>query len=122
MKTLREVDGAHTPKVFSKNWGIKSGVERPIAVIIDVSHDSPVYDPRGLEEGGIEYHKFPTVSKLPPTVDEVRGFVAMVDRLRTQIDANEATRGAVIAVHCHYGFNRTGEFHGLLKMDSADKS
>ncbi|KAF2151682.1 hypothetical protein K461DRAFT_279166 [Myriangium duriaei CBS 260.36] len=110
MKTLREVDDFHTPVVFSREWGAKSGADKPIAAIIDVSHDSPVYDPKGLEQGGVEYHKFPTVSKLPPTLDEVRGFVALVDRLRSHIHDDVDRKHAVIAVHCHYGFNRTGFF------------
>ncbi|GAM85384.1 hypothetical protein ANO11243_033910 [Dothideomycetidae sp. 11243] len=108
MKTLREVDDLHTPSVFTRQWNLKSGVDNPIAAIIDISHGSPVYDSKGLEEGGIEYHKYPTVSKLPLSVDEVRGFIALVDRLRSQIRANPDSQNAVIAVHCHYGFNRTG--------------
>lgn len=110
MKTLREVDDTHTPTVFCREWGIKDCKDRPVAAIIDVSHDSPVYDPKGLEHGGIEYHKFPTVSKLPPSVDEVKGFITLVDRLTPHLTANSETKDAVIAVHCHYGFNRTGFF------------
>jgi pimeloyl-ACP methyl ester carboxylesterase len=55
MKTLREVDESHSPEVFVKEWGSQ------ITDIVDISHDNPVYDPRGLEKGGIRYHKFPTV-------------------------------------------------------------
>jgi hypothetical protein len=58
MKTLREVDESHSPDVFVKEWGSQ------ITDIVDISHDNPVYDPRGLEKGGIRYHKFPTVSIL----------------------------------------------------------
>jgi len=61
MKTLREVDEKHCPEVFVRNWGDQ------VKDIVDISHESPVYDPRGLEKGGIRYHKFPTVSKIPPT-------------------------------------------------------
>ncbi len=57
MKTLRDVDETHTPKVFADTW---SGV---IKDIVDISHDNPVYNPQDLEAGGIHYHKFPTVSK-----------------------------------------------------------
>ncbi|KAF4552536.1 Alpha/beta hydrolase-like protein 3 [Elsinoe fawcettii] len=108
MKTLREVDEEHTPKVFAKEWSVKAGIPRCVAMVCDISHDSPVYDPKGLEEGGIEYHKFPTVSKLPPTVDEVRSFISLIDSLRTKL--KESNTDGVIAVHCHYGFNRTGFF------------
>ncbi|KAK2806391.1 hypothetical protein FQN51_007435 [Onygenales sp. PD_10] len=109
MKTLREVDEQHTPTKFAQKWKGK------IYAVIDISHESPVYDPSQLEKGGIQYHKLPTVSKIPPTVDEVREFVALVDRLKEEISAvsQELPEGAprpVLGVHCHYGFNRTGFF------------
>ncbi|CAN9201229.1 unnamed protein product [Alternaria alternata] len=98
MKTLREVDEEHTPKVLTKNWAGK------LCAIIDISHDNPVYDPKGLEEGGILYHKFPTVSKQPPQSAEVKEFFDLVDKIRAE------GRPGLIGVHCHYGFNRTGFF------------
>jgi hypothetical protein len=57
MKTLREVDELHCPVRFVKDWGVQ------IKDVVDISHESPVYDPQGLEKGGIHYTKFPTVSK-----------------------------------------------------------
>jgi pimeloyl-ACP methyl ester carboxylesterase/protein-tyrosine phosphatase len=127
MKTLREIDESHSPKVFVKEWAISAtdvkGVSiantgkdglGAIAVVVDISHESPVYDPRGLENGGIEYRKFPTVSKLPPTIDEVKHFIDIIDGLRTELhldrDTVDSSPRAVVAVHCHYGFNRTGFF------------
>lgn len=108
MKTLRELDETHTPSVFVRDWG------RVIKDIVDISHDSPVYDPRGLETGGIRYHKLPTVSKIPPTHAEVDAFVGLVDRLREEQRRRAVEEGwdrdYVIGVHCHYGFNRTGYF------------
>ena len=98
MKTLREIDESHSPTIFVKVWKDK------IKAVIDISHESPVYNPRGLEEGGIEYHKFPTVSKIPPTSEEVTDFVALVNQLRSGTDDR------LLGVHCHYGFNRTGFF------------
>jgi pimeloyl-ACP methyl ester carboxylesterase/protein-tyrosine phosphatase len=107
MKTLRDQDEEHTPAVFAKKWKDK------IYAIIDISHDSPVYDPKVLEQNGIQYHKVPTVSKIPPSVEEVQDFIDLVDRLRSEIERNNlgvrSTRLA-IAVHCHYGYNRTGFF------------
>jgi pimeloyl-ACP methyl ester carboxylesterase/protein-tyrosine phosphatase len=108
LKTLREVDESHCPAVFVDNWGSQ------IKDIVDISHESPVYDPRGLEKGGIRYHKFPTVSKIPPTGDEVSKFILFVDGLVTE----QKTRAVkenwgqewYVGVHCHYGFNRTGFF------------
>ncbi|KAF1833862.1 hypothetical protein BDW02DRAFT_569607 [Decorospora gaudefroyi] len=98
MKTLREVDEEHTPKVLTKKW---SG---ELCAVVDISHDNPVYDPQGLEDGGIPYHKFPTVSKHPPQPAEVREFCELVDKIRAE------GRQGLIGVHCHYGFNRTGFF------------
>lgn len=108
MKTMREVDEEHAPKIFVTKYS--SGVlSDGVQTIIDISHDNPVYDPAGLEEGGVEYHKFPIVSKLPPTADEVVAFNALVDRLRESpkmVAAREAGGKPTIGVHCHYGFNR----------------
>ena len=101
MKTLREVDESHSPAIFVKDW------KDHIKAVIDISHESPVYDPRGLESGGIQYHKFPTVSKIPPTPEEVRDFIILVNQLRSSSDAGDHR---LIGVHCHYGFNRTGFF------------
>ena len=100
MKTLREVDDVHAPQFFVDRWKDK------ISAVIDISHDSPVYNPKALDAGGIDYHKFPTVSKVPPTVDEVKEFIALADRLRS----SKPDDGRAIGVHCHYGFNRTGFF------------
>lgn len=102
MKTLREVDERHAPKIAAKEWAGK------MCAIIDISHDNPVYDPKGLEEGGIEYYKFPTVSKQPPMKDEVKAFIDLVDRVQSQ--CQEQGKQGLIGVHCHYGFNRTGFF------------
>lgn len=100
LKTLREQDEVHTPAVFLRNWSDK------IFAVVDISHDSPIYDTKALERGGIEYHKFPTVSKVPPTPVEVQGFIALIERLRSEPGHD----GKAIGVHCHYGYNRTGFF------------
>ncbi|KAG6004344.1 hypothetical protein E4U21_001157 [Claviceps maximensis] len=108
MKTLREADDAHSPSHFVGHWG------SVISDVIDISKDQPVYDPRGLERGGVHYHKFPTVSKIPPEPHEIQSFIRLVDQVRkSQIErasdegwTNPESR--LIGVHCHYGFNRTG--------------
>ncbi|KAI9931842.1 hypothetical protein ASPWEDRAFT_105391 [Aspergillus wentii DTO 134E9] len=108
LKMLREVDDQHNPVLFSeKNY------DRVYAVI-DISHESPVYNPASLEKGGIHYYKHPTVSKIPPGPDETRDFIALVDRLQEEITEKMEKRGdstlprPLVGVHCHYGFNRTG--------------
>ena len=121
MKTLREVDLKHSPEQFARQWRDK------VNAVVDISHDSPVYDPKGLEDRGIEYHKFPTVSKIPPTRDEIKEFNILIDRIRnskseaqgTDVRSEDASsternpgseEAGSIGVHCHYGFNRTGFF------------
>lgn len=110
MKTMREVDSHHNPTEFSQQWQGK------IWTVIDISHESPVYDPRNLEKGGIGYNKFPTVSKLPPSEEEVESFCCLVDQLLDKWNKDEWAKpgrgntNPLIAVHCHYGFNRTGFF------------
>lgn len=110
MKTLREADDVHCPKEFVTTWSAT------IKDVIDISKDQPVYDPRGLERAGVHYHKFPTVSKLPPQSDEVDDFIALVDKLRARQEDRAAKEAwedpaqCVIGVHCHYGFNRTGYY------------
>lgn len=109
MKTMREVDDNHSPKKVVEKWG------KIIKDIIDISKDTPIYDPAGLERAGIRYHKFPTVSKIPPTDDEVDRFVILVDRLRKEqetraIEEHWEEGEHAVGVHCHYGYNRTGYF------------
>ena len=116
MKTLREIDDTHSPGIFVRNWKGK------IKAVVDISHESPVYAPKGLEEGGIEYHKLPSVSKIPPTPEETKEFFQLVDRLRapskdlspSSSQSSSPTlpseNEGLIGVHCHYGFNRTGFF------------
>lgn len=103
MKTLREIDEAHCPEIFVRRWRGR------LKAMVDISYENPVYDPKGLEDGGIEYHKFPTVSKIPPTAEEVQDFIKLIDRIRKS-EPSTAAADALIGVHCHYGFNRTGFF------------
>ncbi|KAF5243452.1 hypothetical protein FAUST_2808 [Fusarium austroamericanum] len=110
LKTLREADDVHCPEEFVSKW---SSIVKDV---IDISKDQPVYDPRGLERAGIRYHKFPTVSKIPPLSHEIQDFIKLVDDIR-QSQADRALteewsdpEQCVIGVHCHYGFNRTGYF------------
>ncbi|KAB8260603.1 hypothetical protein BDV32DRAFT_138006 [Aspergillus pseudonomiae] len=108
LKMLREVDEEHNPVLFSQAYNGR------IYAVIDISYENPVYNPASLEKGGIHYHKHPTVSKIPPTPDETRDFIALVDRLQNEItekvgkSGNRQTPRPVVGVHCHYGYNRTG--------------
>lgn len=108
LKMLREVDEEHNPVLFAQEYHDR------IHAVIDISHESPVYNPAQMERGGIRYCKQPTVSKIPPTPDETRDFIALVDRLEDEIDAKMEKREdktlprLLVGVHCHYGYNRTG--------------
>ncbi|KAL9093029.1 MAG: hypothetical protein Q9165_004167 [Trypethelium subeluteriae] len=104
MKTMREVDELHSPAIFVRNW------QKKVHAVIDISSGEPVYAPEGLEKGGVKYHKFPVISKQPPTVEEVRDFIALVDKIKGSTATEESRTGKLIGVHCHYGFNRTGFF------------
>lgn len=109
LKTMREQDEEHSPSVFLNDWA------RKIYAVIDISKDAPIYDTKSLERGGVEYHKFPTVSKIPPTPVEVQDFCSLVDKLLSERDVKRAAgfepgEKRAIAVHCHYGYNRTGFF------------
>lgn len=109
MKTMREVDDYHSPLKLVEKWG------SVIKDVVDISKDTPVYDPAGLERAGIRYHKFPTVSKIPPTDEEVHRFVVLVDRLRREqqtraVEEHWDEGEHAVGVHCHYGYNRTGYF------------
>lgn len=108
MKVLREVDEEHNPVLFAQKYRGK------IHAVIDISHENPVYNPAQLEKNGIRYFKHPTVSKIPPTQDEVRDFIALVDRIENDITEKMEKSGdsnlprPLVGVHCHYGYNRTG--------------
>ncbi|KAI9773089.1 MAG: hypothetical protein M1840_008210 [Geoglossum simile] len=124
MKTLREADERHNPKRFAREWGPGGNGGARIGDVVDISHDNPVYDPHGLEAGGVRYQKFPTVSKIPPMPSEVNDFITLIDGLLAErtsrssqsSDSEKAIvhkgpeKDLVIGVHCHYGFNRTGFF------------
>ncbi|KAJ5084628.1 hypothetical protein NUU61_009207 [Penicillium alfredii] len=108
LKMLREVDDQHNPVIFSQKYHGR------IHAVVDISHESPVYNPVQMEKGGIRYYKHPTVSKIPPTPDETRDFIALIDRLQRDIDDQMEKREVpslprpLVGVHCHYGYNRTG--------------
>ena len=126
MKTMREVDDTHNPTEFVKRFSSRV-IPDGVAMVVDISHESPVYNPEGLEQGGVEYHKFPTVSKLPPTADEVEHFISLIDQLRRSLKLALDDRGdsaphvtaaiatgelkppqPTIGIHCHYGKQSEG--------------
>ncbi|SMY18733.1 unnamed protein product [Zymoseptoria tritici ST99CH_1A5] len=116
MKTMRELDDEHCPEGFVERFGWKNK-DDGVWAVVDISHGTPVYDPQGLESRCVKYVKFPTVSKLPPSADDVEGFIGTIDRLREELEEVVKARDGesigekakpTIGVHCHYGYNRTG--------------
>lgn len=114
MKTLREGDTYHSPQVLEATFyhqpqapvandvssaTIPSG---KIIAVIDISADTPPYNPETFQI--IQYHKCATISKVVPDPSSVRKFIQLVDSI---LEGN-TTPNPLIAVHCHYGFNRTG--------------
>ena len=95
IKTFRQEDDHHSPENFEVNYP-------DVTDIIDISRESPPYDRSTFKR--IRYHKFPTVSKIPPPDNQVKEFIQLVD------ECIDRQSNAVIAIHCHYGFNRTGFF------------
>jgi hypothetical protein len=57
----------------------------------------PPYRPSDFENSHIKYIKLSTVSKIPPTKDDVATFVDLAS------DCWNEKRDMQIAVHCHYG-------------------
>ena len=68
---------------------------------------NPAYDPSSFHDTPITYHKYPTAAKIPPTEEDVAGFIAIVKKCLDKSRA-EGVVDPEICVHCHYGFNRTG--------------
>ncbi|KAI9281571.1 Alpha/Beta hydrolase protein [Sporodiniella umbellata] len=97
MKVMRQPDIHHCPSALLAKYP-------EIRFIIDISNDTPPYRTTDFDHSRIEYIKFKTVSKIPPTKQEVATFIQIADACW-----NKNPKGQ-IAVHCHYGFNRTGFF------------
>ena len=97
MKVMRQTDTNHCPSALIAKYP-------EIRFIIDISNDTPPYRSSDFEHSRIEYIKFKTVSKIPPTREEVSKFIEIADACWARIPNGQ------VAVHCHYGFNRTGFF------------
>lgn len=95
MKTLRETDKVHNP--------VKFEVDHPeIYAVIDIGSDTPSYEPKNFKR--IKYVKYKTESKVTPDNVTIMKFIELVSELMEERVYNEQ----FIAVHCHYGQNRTG--------------
>ncbi|KAJ1631627.1 protein-tyrosine phosphatase-like protein [Pavlovales sp. CCMP2436] len=69
-----------------------------VARIVDLQSDGEAY----LTPSTCERIRLFSKSKAPPTQEVVDAFIAIVEPFI------RARPGALVAVHCHYGFNRTG--------------
>ena len=73
-------------------------------MIVDVSMEVPPY--LTTDKGLPLYKKLPTESKVVPSPDDVARFLSTLDDFWAQ----KSNKHLDVAVHCHYGFNRTGFF------------
>ncbi|KAG0327258.1 hypothetical protein BGZ99_008019, partial [Dissophora globulifera] len=95
MKVLRQTDPDHSPSAFLAR-------HHEVGFIVDISNDEPPYRTTDFEATSITYTKLPTVSKIPPSKEDVGRFIAHCKKCWAE------NLSVDIAVHCHYGFNRTG--------------
>lgn len=110
MKALREGDLVHSPALLedafygpnSQDNKLRSDIKGNLIAIVDISSNVPPYNPSSL--GKIAYYKCATVSKVVPDLASISRFVLLVDNILL----NNTIENPLIAVHCHYGFNRTG--------------
>lgn len=109
MKTLREDDPDHSPQVVeSKFYGGEEVcidghvIKGSLIAIVDISADIPPYLPKSFQH--IQYYKCATVSKVVPDASAIRRFIQLIE----DILSNTNDSNPLVAVHCHYGFNRTG--------------
>lgn len=105
MKTLREGDVSHSPVVIEEKFygeNASNGVSGKLIAIVDISADIPPYSPKSFEH--ITYYKCATVSKVVPDHSAIRRFIQLID----DILGSTSEQNPLVAVHCHYGFNRTG--------------
>lgn len=95
MKTLRETDKIHNPIKFEND-------HPEVYAIIDIGSDTPSYEPKNFKR--IKYIKYKTESKVTPDNVTIMKFNKLVGELIKEREDEEQ----FIAVHCHYGQNRTG--------------
>ncbi|CAG8778687.1 12626_t:CDS:2, partial [Racocetra persica] len=97
MKVMRQGDEEHSPEIFMAR-------HPEIGFIIDITKDPPSYRTQSFDNSHIKYNKLSTVSKIPPSREEVRMFIQIAK------DAWSKKPDKQIAVHCHYG-GKTAERH-----------
>lgn len=109
MKTLKEGDQNHSPIIlenaFYGNDSDNITYSLPkgnLIAVVDISADIPPYNPESFNI--IKYYKCATVSKVVPDPGSIRKFISLIDVILKSNDVQDP----LIAVHCHYGFNRTG--------------
>lgn len=102
MKTLREGDPLHSPAELERHFHGGDRTSGNLVAIVDISADIPPYSPKSFVK--IDYYKCATVSKVVPDAVAVRRFIQLIDDVLSATSEPDA----LVAVHCHYGFNRTG--------------
>eukprot|EP00835_Amoeboradix_gromovi_P000752 NODE_28_length_33831_cov_0.361200.p7 type:complete len:479 gc:universal NODE_28_length_33831_cov_0.361200:3088-1652(-) len=116
MKILREIDDEHNPSLLFQNF-------KNIGLVVDMSRDTPPYHTEQFQpvpssllkynrttlkyvcKGDASrpmYIKQSFISKIPPQDEDVDYFVELCKEYWKMYPTKE------IALHCHYGYNRTG--------------
>ena len=70
-----------------------------LSVVLDLQNQEGVYDVAGT---GVERQRVTHESKVIPSLKTVAGFIDAASAWLARVP------GTLVAVHCHYGFNRTG--------------
>ena len=106
MKLMLDGHHEHSPEIVLNSYP-------NIGLIIDLSGDNDSYNRNRFERGAafentaVIYHRsLPLASKSVPSNQEISKFLQIVDDYNRLLARN--SEGKLIAVHCHYGFNRTG--------------
>ena len=85
-------------------------------MIIDISMEAPPY--LTTDETLPMYKKLPTASKIVPSHDDAKRFLDTLDEFWSQPQRQHLD----VAVHCHYGFNRTGFLVCVYLIERHDMS
>jgi hypothetical protein len=98
MKVMRQDDAEHSPAAFMQR-------HPSVQLVLDLTSQAPPYET--ADASLPRYIKLSNVSKKVPGRDYVALFIQTVDEFYASI-CGTADNPILIAVHCHYAFNRTG--------------
>jgi atypical dual specificity phosphatase len=97
------LEGRLAGSAFPGNWGrldedLSEAADLGITAVVSLT-ESPL-DQAVVSRMGMKYRHIPVRDWRPPTLDQIRDFVAFVDETSRE--------GGAVLVHCHAGLGRTG--------------